>query len=146
MAKKSLSDFDKINQMVPEMITGAIKSKGSLINIIHDLQATLQAVRDSKLSNGQPTAGFESVSEEFRGAIEELHSVSQGLFNSLEHIEEAVKQVLVGVDKNLYPATTSNKSSARIKVEQPVALRDMSQAIKALNQRLTKKGGKTYLY
>lgn len=139
------ANYIKLQKVLPELMAKVTEAQTKLHSIDNHLALSLVAVNKSATSStgGVPTRftnTFEEYSDLFKVSIEEMANVLLATCESLEQIEAATQQIVVGINTQLNSvgkevSSTTRSSSTQI-AARPPKFPDLAQAITSLEAKL----------
>jgi methyl-accepting chemotaxis protein len=154
MSQQARANYVKLQKVLPELMAKVTEAQTKLHSIDNHLALSLVAVNKSATSSvgGVPTRftdPFEEFSELFNVSVEEIANVLLATCESIEQIEVATQQLVVGVNTlgvntQLNPSGTAqpkegpstSRSSSTQLAARPPKFPDLANAITSLDAKL----------
>jgi hypothetical protein len=119
MGQKTADNHAKLLELLPELLTKVTTAQTQLKSIDSDLAVSLAAVNKSITATSSSSssittlAAFEESLEWFCTSVEEVANVLLSTCKSIEQIEIATQQIIVGINTQLNPSMPqpANQSS-----------------------------------
>ena len=152
MSQQARANYVKLQKVLPELMAKVTEAQTKLHSIDNHLALSLVAVNKSATSSvgGVPTRftdSFEEFSELFNVSVEEIANVLLATCESIEQIEAATQQLVVGVNTQLNPSGTAqpigakggpstSRSSSTQLAARPPKFPELANAITSLDAKL----------